>query len=195
MRRVLLSATVTAAVLTCLAGPAVAQQTGGENKHNGWWFGVGLGGGWSHTDTPDTTRSGGAGFIRGGGTLSQRFLVGGDAAFWVSKNGQHEWISATNVTASILIYPFYPLGGYVKLGAGLAIADVVGDTDVPGLIPPAEKEYGIGATAGIGWDVRIARNFYLTPNVDFLYQKVDIPDSADDVKLWSILLTVGATWH
>jgi hypothetical protein len=138
-------------------------------------------------------------WVVGGATPTRRTRPGAAApassGAAASKNGQHEWISATNVTASILIYPFYPLGGYVKLGAGLAIADVVGDTDVPGLIPPAEKEYGIGATAGIGWDVRIARNFYLTPNVDFLYQKVDIPDSADDVKLWSILLTVGATWH
>ncbi len=189
--RSLVSGLSVAALLVCLAGPATAQQ---ETKHNGWWTGIGLGGGWTGDDISDSSLTGGAGFLRLGGTLSQVFLVGGDVSFWVQRNeAADEWISRMNITGSAFVFPFYPMGLYIKLGAGLGVYDWVGDTDVEGLIPPAEKDYGFGATGGIGWDIQLARNFFVTPNVDFLWQNVSVEDQT--VKAWAVLITVGATWH
>jgi len=199
MRRIF-PALMIAVALSALSAPVVGQemQVDVEQRHNGWWFGAGLGGGWNSTDTPDTTQGGGAGFIRGGGTLKQWFLFGVDVAFWVKRIGTSQdpvWISSTNATAMAMLYPLYPLGGYLKVGVGVGIADVVENTEVLGAIPPAHKEYGIGLTGGIGWDLRVGRNFYLTPNVDVIWNNVQNPVGTEKVNSLAVTIALGVTWH
>ncbi len=53
---------------------------------------------------------------------------------------------------------------------------------------------GFGTTLGVGYDIRLARNFYLSPTVDWLFQVFeDTPNGTSTNNI--ILLTVGATWH
>ncbi len=47
--------------------------------------------------------------------------------------------------------------------------------------------FGFGA--GLGFDIQLARNFFLTPALDFVYTGTE----GDGASL--LLFTVGATWH
>ncbi len=53
---------------------------------------------------------------------------------------------------------------------------------------------GFGTTLGVGYDIRLARNFYLSPTVDWLFQVFEGTPSGTSTNN-IILLTVGATWH
>mgnify|MGYP003703045811 CR=1 FL=1 len=51
------------------------------------------------------------------------------------------------------------------------------------------QQGGIGLGAGLGYDIQLARNFFLTPALDFVYTGT-VGDGAS-----LLLFTVGATWH
>ena len=52
-----------------------------------------------------------------------------------------------------------------------------------------DDQGGIGLGAGLGMDVQLARNFFLTPALDFVYTGTE----GDGASL--LLFTIGATWH
>jgi hypothetical protein len=52
-----------------------------------------------------------------------------------------------------------------------------------------EEEGSIGLGAGLGYDLQVARNFFITPALDFVYTGTE----GDGASL--LLFTVGATWH
>ena len=68
---------------------------------------------------------------------------------------------------------------FVKGGFGISSIEhgVGNDTD------------GIGVTGGVGYDLRIGNNLYVTPNVDGM---VHFLQSFTE---WSIVVTMGLTWH
>jgi outer membrane autotransporter protein len=62
-------------------------------------------------------------------------------------------------------------------------------TDLPSGATQTISNAGLGETFGAGYDIKLGRNFYITPNADFMVQRIN--GSSRDL----ILLTVGATWH
>ena len=48
---------------------------------------------------------------------------------------------------------------------------------------------GVGLNLGTGFDLRLNRNFFVTPNLDFL---VDFFNESTDT---SLLFTLGLSWH
>jgi opacity protein-like surface antigen len=180
MKRVVLGALAIAALMT-VATEANGQQRRGLRpieKHDGFWLSLGAGGGWEDFDGSFGTQGrGGAFFLRMGGTPSQRFLFGGEVTGWFN-GGAYDDLSRFNVMGTAMIYPFRAGGWFLKGGFGFAEHSAFG-----------RERSGLGASAGTGVDIRLGRNFYLTPTVDYLGQFFD------SSTVGVFLVTLGVTWH
>lgn len=144
-------------------------------RHSGFWFSLGAGGGW---DAPDgsfgTAGRGGVGYLRLGGTPHPQFLFGIEMLGWENSRD----VSRGSLTATALLYPLRSGGPFVKLGFGGA------DYEDRGF-----QANGLATTAGLGVDIRLGNNFYLTPNVDWMVQFFE-----DDTRTLA-LVSLGVTWH
>jgi hypothetical protein len=185
----LLTSIVTAAGLAGTAlgwAPASVSAQGAESPqaHHGFWLSGGLGGGW-------TSHGGGGGgaYIRLGGTLSQNFVIGGEAIGW-GRDTNGGTVSRGNAVFDVLYYPSTTSGGFLKAGVGFAnftreFPDPFGGTF-------SSDRQGAGAVLGAGWDIRLGGgNLYLTPNVDVLLQGYDNLKQVDAVYLF----TLGIGFH
>jgi hypothetical protein len=184
MRHLAVSA-VGLALAAVLAAPLTGQQ---QPKHRGFWIGFGLGGGWNlsrNVGTDQSTAPGGAAYLRLGGTPSQQILLGGEVIGW-GREEDGNTLSRGNATVTVMFYPSVDAGVYLKGGLGGAS---ISTTVEAGNTTTTVHDEGFGATAGLGWDVRLGSNFYLTPAVDFLYQRVSETDNT------LLLITLGVTWH
>jgi hypothetical protein len=180
---------VALAALTLVAAPAHAQR---EAKHQGFWIGFGLGGGYNLADFAAGGRGGVGVYLRMGGTVSQRVLLGGELSGWArDRNG------ATFAESGIMgIVTFYPAGRGVFLKGGAGFAGW-SSTASSGGTSISSTAAGFAGTAGVGYDLQIGTNLFLTPNVDFLYHTL----SSDNI-VWAnissgavLLFTLGLTWH
>ena len=176
--------------LVFLAVSGLQAQDRGPRVHEGVWISFGIGGGFSLSEGFDEDPLGGAaGYFRLGGAINQRFLIGVDRTGWVSDD-EGETVSRGNTTVVGIFYPSEEGGAFVKLGIGLSdgqgtVFDVIEADD--------DNEVGFAMTLGAGYDIRLGKNFYLTPNLDWLFQ---VFDDAGGTGTHNILLvTVGATWH
>lgn len=182
--------------LALAAGAARAQAAQGGHEHRGFWIGFGFGGGINLSEGLDGQRlGGGGGYVRLGGTPSQKVLLGFEAIAWVR---DHEGVTLdrSNGTFVMQFYPSERGGGFLKGGVGLA---TISRAAMSGNTTTTASRDGVGLTGGAGWDVRLGRNLYLTPNVDFLFQWFE---SEQDPVLGTIpgtntilLFTLGLTWH
>lgn len=187
---IVLSALVLAALTLLAAAPAAAQDDAGDDgddthvPRSGFWLGGGIGGGLN-----DEGDGGGAGYLRMGGTLSPRLLLGGDAVGFsrdVGPASADARISRSNVTASLLFFPSERGDFFVKGGVGFAYAEFseeLGDGTF------TTEDAGLGVTLGAGYDVQLGDgNLFLTPNLDVLLQVSGGPDVQHE---GLFLLTVG----
>ena len=137
-----------------------------ESDRRGFWGALGVGAGGESFDLLD-----GAGYsgqlykptvsLRLGGTPANFLRLGGEILGWINDRG-----SATESLTSLLfvaqLYPVTSTGLYLKGGLGLGRNEVnfdpgfdVGDTGFAGLV-------------GAGWEIRVARRFYLNPALDLV---------------------------
>lgn len=173
-----------ACVLTLIWTNAEAQ-----HPHQGFWIGFGLGGGINTADGFEGGRAGAAGYLRMGGTVSPKVLLGGEAIGW-GRTIDEVTIGAGNTS---FIVQFYPgSNGGVFLKGGLGIATIRVSTDILGVDVQA-TETGFGTTLGLGYDARVGRSLFLTPNVDVIWQTYDIGGASADQAI--VLFTLGLTWH
>lgn len=175
-----------ALALTALAlgiAPLHAQHT--QPAHQGFWIGFGLGVGSDLSSQAAGARGGGAGYLRMGGTINPLLSIGGEAAGWArSSNGTT--ISHVNAVAAVYLYPLPSNGLYLKSGIGFASqqAAVSG-----GGTTTTVSQNGFGATFGAGYEIPLAHNLVLSPNVDLLTQVIKSHSES------FFLLTIGLTWH
>ena len=179
MRRNLRSVAIVLGLL--VAGSTVAESQGlvRQKARDGFWFGLGLGGGIEDFDVDvgfDRGRGLGA-YIRLGGTVNDHVLVGGEVLVWENDNQNGE-ISRVNVTATGLFYPSATGGWFVKAGGGVASYTNFGF-----------EMTGVGTTLGTGIDLRISDKFSITPNVDIQSQFFE------NNTVHSLLFTLGFTLH
>lgn len=153
--------------------------------HSGFWLNGGLGAGVTDEEAPGDD-VGPAFYLRMGGTPSDKVSLGGEVIGFTRKIGDTD-VSLGNATFSVLYYPSSPGGFFAKAGAGFA--SVVVSTDVGSGTFSADDQ-GFGLTFGAGWDLRLGRNLFLTPNVDVLVQSFD--EFADTN---SFLFTLGIGFH
>ena len=176
--------------LLFLNADAWAQQ---QHRHEGFWIGFGIGGGANlSTGLDDERRGGGAGYLRLGGNLSQQFLIGGELLIWGRRDdtiiGSNSLGTIrSNVTVTVLFYPDEAGRFFIKGGLGGAAVEY----EIAGV---EIGETGGAATLGLGYDIRLGRNIFLTPNIDWMMQTFE-DASGDRATNSLVLLTVGLTWH
>jgi hypothetical protein len=151
-------------LLLCGAGAASAQH---PQHREGFWIGFGFGYGSANgtcTGCSSASEGGVTGFLKLGGTLSPKVLLGGAVnAFSKASNGATETLG--NVTASVFYYPAPASGFFLTGGLGFSDYDLSGGgSSITGA--------GWGFTAGLGYDIPVGRKVSLTPVVDFLYGSV-----------------------
>lgn len=178
--------TLVAALALLAAAPAATQEGDADANvpRSGFWLSGGLGGG-----VDDEGNGGGAAYLRMGGTLSSRLLLGGDAVGF-SRNVESPAsgdarMSRSNVTASLLYHLSERSDFFVKGGVGFAYAEFsedLGDATV------TFEDTGFGVTLGAGHDVQLGDgNLFLTPNLDVLLQGFDGTENVSTL----FLLTLG----
>ncbi len=170
--------------------PAAMQAQDGH-PHRAFWIGFGIGGGSAKIHDSDAgALDGGAVYVRLGGTLNQRWLLGGEAIAW-GRNEDNASYTRSNTTFTAIFYPSSKGGFYLKGGIGASYVDV--STDVLGPELSVSKG-GFGSTFGVGFDIRLGSNIYLTPNLDWLFQSIEL-DNGTTQRANIGLLTLGLIWH
>ena len=172
---------------------AAGAQTGEAQRravHEGFWIAPALGAAATFSDPlydGDGGPEAGASLsLALGGTLSQRVLLGAEVAGWMAGGSIYR-----GHTALTVLYYLSPRGGlYVNLLAGLAHREVDYTFFTPdGPVTLAERNSGLALGAAVGYDIQLARNFFLTPSTQAAVQYL-----ADH---WAptISLRLAATWH
>lgn len=136
----------------------------------GFWVGLGVGYGSADVSCDDCEsgdREGsGAGFLKLGGTLNERVLLGGEVNLW-TKEQEGLTVNLYNVSATVTFYPKPSGGFFIKGGAGLSFVDT--ELREGNTVISVDLGSGFGALAGAGYDIRVARNISLTPAFNFYY--------------------------
>jgi hypothetical protein len=177
-------------LLLCVGGSAQAQR---GHRHEGFWIGFGIGGGVNTAkNLDDAQRGGGAAYLRLGGTPSQKVLLGGEVAVGGRQEDTTLGANSLNITRSnatfmVMYFPSHNGGFFLKGGVGGANVE----SELAGV---KVSKQGLGTTLGLGFDIRLGRNLYLTPNADWLIQTFE-EDGGGTAKNTLFLLTLGLTWH
>jgi hypothetical protein len=194
MRR---AAIVIATLLACGSVHLQAQSTRRPNTREGFWIGFGLGDGSAGLDctTCSNDRFGGfSGYFRLGGTLSRSVLLGFESNAWVhSEGGTDESIGFGSIVA--LWYPSRTGALYLKFGLGGMTYRADDGVDIYTATAPS-------ASLGIGYEVRLGRNFSVLPFLNSLASSavvlhvngMTVPVS-EDISFSLVQFGVGATWH
>jgi len=165
-------------------------------ERRGFWIGFGLGYGSAGFSCDSCTGSGrtGAlsGFLKMGGTLSQRLLLGGETNGWVKGSG-----GATETRGNVSVAAYYyvaPTGGFfLKGGVGYSrYASRGGFVDWTG--------GGVGLLLGAGYDVRVGRNVSLTPVINLFGGRLGTVDASGYVGSGGythnvVQVALGVTFH
>jgi hypothetical protein len=167
-------------------------------EHRGLWGGFGLGTG---INGNEGNSWGFDAYGRLGGSLNQRVLLGVESAGWYGSRDITD-LYRSNFSGVILFYPGARGGLYLKGGAGLAYINTsiselttIGGIDYYNSV--SEGKTGFGATAGVGFDIRLGRNIYLVPAVDWYLQAVGDTDATFGVPstINIFAVTIGLVWH
>jgi outer membrane protein with beta-barrel domain len=185
----------------CLAFASVASAASHPQERHGFWIGLGGGVGSAKATCDDCGTSnretGVAGYLKLGGTLNERLLLGGEFNGW-SKTQEGVTVTFGSAAATLTLYPQPASGLFIKGGVGLSIVDTEfreGSTTVR--IDPG---YGLGLMVGAGYDVRVGKNISITPAVNFWGGKPgNVPHDGEPlITNWRqnvVDFTVGVTFH
>jgi hypothetical protein len=160
---------VAAVLLTFAVGLATrAEAQTAPTRPQGFWIAFGFGWsslGYSCDNCTGTSRTDGvAAQVRLGTALSRNFLVGADIESWNKSEGG-KWAKSANWTAAAYWYPMESANLYVKGGVGLSTLNgTISGYTISGS--------GLGFTAGLGYDIRLSRSFWLTPTASYFYGSV-----------------------
>jgi hypothetical protein len=186
--------TLAAASLLALSASASAQSN--AQMRDGFTISFGLGGGSAALSCPgcgSTPRETGAsGYLRLGGAMSQSLVLAAEM------NGWSKAIDGVDVRMGTLAgvaqwYPSVTNGFYVKGGLGMSS---YAEED-----PTAKAEaIGLGYEFGTGYDIRMGRNFSLTPYVNFVGMansdvKVGGTSLNQKIGTTNMQYGLGFTWH
>lgn len=161
------------------------------NTRDGFWIGFGLGAGWlgfnGDVDS-DSREIGGSGYLRMGGSLSQKVLIGGEITGW-GKEVDGENVSVGFLGAVILFYPKSTGSFYLKGGLG-----VLGYDEGP------FGGAGFSITLGLGNEFRVGNNFSIVLFANAVGStgvevKVDGVGTGVNIDPSILQMGVGVGWH
>lgn len=177
--------------LLALVGTTTSQAQHPQTRQ-GFWIGFGLGFGslgLSCTGCSSINReSGVSGYLKMGGTVSDKLLLGGETNGW-SKKIQGTTVTAGNLSFTAYYYPAPANGFFLRGGLGFASYQEQGES----------AAVGFGMSFGAGYDVRVGTNFSLTPYANFNWGSVGDAGSGGlvipGVKENVFQMGLGFTWH
>jgi len=147
----------------------------------GFWIGFGFGYG-SYTCTGCGSTGSVSGYLKMGGTVSPHLLLGGETNGW-TKSESGTTLTAGNASFTAYYYP-QPAGGFFLRG-GAGFSEIRASNG-----GSSASQSGVGATAGLGYDVRVGANTSITPVFNFVWGH---PDSGFSQSI--IQFAVGITFH
>ncbi|HWP38097.1 MAG TPA: hypothetical protein VNL18_11145, partial [Gemmatimonadales bacterium] len=181
-----------AMALVLTAVPLLAQSPGRPNTRQGFWasFGVGAGSTGAECNQCSSDRTtGGSGYIRLGGTVSNKVLLGGESTGWFhSEGGVDETLGFASFV--LLWYPSATGAFYLKFGLG----GMSYEAQAPLLELTATAPSG---SFGLGYEIRVGRNVSIVPFLNSLASssvelKVNgTPVPTDDISVTLVQLGVG----
>jgi len=195
MKRIL----ITAAILTML-GTSAASAQGNPQRRDGFTisFGVGAGSAGVTCEGCDSDReTAPAVYLRLGGAYRPNLILGGEINGW-SKQEEDQGVEGTITVATVnAIAQWYPepAGGFFVSG-GLGVGTMRVEAKIPGLATVSDRTTGFAYQAGAGYDIRLGKNFSLTPYATFFGTaggKVESNNEKIDANVAQIGL--GFTWH
>lgn len=191
--------------LGCLVGGIVLFASpfawaGHPQDRQGFWIGFGAGYGSADASCDEGCEGGDrqgsvSGFIKLGGTLSPRVLLGVETNAWIKDEGVTT-LTLGSVTGTVTFYPQVSSGFFLKGGVGLSYVDTEFEDQS---LSVSVSKTGWGVLAGIGYDVRVARNISITPSANFYYgQPGDLSLAGETLGGWKqsvIDVGIGITFH
>jgi hypothetical protein len=180
---------------------AVPAWAGHPQARKGLWFGVGGGFGSAQGTCDGCDRgerdAGTTGFLKVGGTLNKRVLLGFELNLW-ARQEDDVTLSLYNASATVTFYPRESSGFFVKGGLGSAFVDREVGTG-------SSKETlnlgsGLGLLAGAGYDLRVGRNISITPALNYYYGspgdlQIDGQTRLANWKQNVVDVSIGVTFH
>jgi len=148
------------------------------NRRSGVWASLGAGAGVESFNAFDgfgwsNGLWGGVVYGKAGLTVGQNLTVGGEGQLWI-----HEFPDYRRTLGSIMIigqlYPVARGGFFLKGGAGWTRDDL--RLYYTPQSPVQTEQNGWGWVAGVGYDVRIAKDVSITPSFDFVDHYYDITE-------------------
>jgi hypothetical protein len=108
-----------------------------------------------------TRHWGGSGYLRAGGNLNSRVRLGGELYFWQASIDDSQ-VHVRGLQGIVLWHPWRTGGFFTQAGLGLSrlrnVFDLEGST-------VRAAETGLSVMLGLGYDIRIVRQLFLTPSV------------------------------
>lgn len=191
MFRILLATVLTLSFSTAAFAQAAPRPQTREGF--GISFGLGSGSAGSECDfcTSDRTTAL-SGYLRLGGHVSPSVLVAFESNGWSNSESGYDQ-SLGFYSAVVQWYPNVEQGFYLKGGLGLALY-----TETDGVDEVSAS--ALGLSLGTGYDIRVGKNFSLTPFANFLVSskgELDFNDEATGLKVSANLIQfgLGFTWH
>ncbi|PYO91504.1 MAG: hypothetical protein DMD62_15855 [Gemmatimonadetes bacterium] len=178
MRSVSRSLAIVSALLIAGASAASAQR---PQTRKGFWIGFGFGYG-SYTCTDCGSLGSVSGYLKMGGTVSPHLLLGGETNGWTKSEGG-ETLTAGNASFAGYYYP-QPAGGLFLRG-GVGFSTISGSSG-----GATASQTGAGATAGLGYDLRVGASTSVTPVFNFVWGHPDTGFSQSILQF-----AVGVTFH
>ncbi|MEP6764682.1 MAG: outer membrane beta-barrel protein [Gemmatimonadaceae bacterium] len=171
------------AVLVSLGiGNTPLSAQGHPQERHGFWLTLGLGAGSLGCDECSSRSTGVSGQLSLGGTITPRLLLGASSNGW-TKQESGVTLSMGTLTALVKFYPVLTGGFY--LSGGLGIANISASTTGFG----SASQTGTGAVLGLGYDIRVAKNFSLTPYLN------GVGASFDGSQVNFSQIGLGFSWH
>ncbi len=138
-------------------------------EREGFWVGLGVGYGSDKSCANEVGCSGRTGSVTGflklGGTFNRQILLGVESNAWV-KSEQGATVTLGNVSGTVTLYPRPSSGFFLKGGLGLSYARLAQSFGGDSL---EASHTGWGFLAGVGYDLRVAKNVSLTPCFNYIY--------------------------
>ena len=178
MRYLSRSLAMLAALVVLSVSIASAQH---PQTRKGFWIGFGFGYG-SYTCTNCSSTGSVSGYLKMGGTLGPHLLLGGETNGW-SKSESGTTLTTGNASFTAYYYPQPASGLFLRGGVGFSDARASSGGF-------SASQTGLGATAGLGYDVRVAANTSITPVFNFVWGH---PDSGFNQSI--LQFAVGVTFH
>ena len=157
--------------------PVSVAEDRGRQLRSGFWFNAGMGVGSLGCDTCINRRNGPSGGLSLGGTVGDKWLLGGGTTGW-ARDTPRGVLTVGTLDFRVRFYPALRSGFFITGGVGLG-----------GISLDTDSEFGAGAMLGIGWDIRVGRNVSLTP----FYNGFAMRSTFDDANVGQV--GIGVTIH